>query len=227
MIPISPPPTFTPIGPVGVATGDQLPPGCTCTHYITVLSTSPFTPGVTRAVCDRIQCDRGDLGHYGGGCWVLRVEDRILPFPCSDGTAPIIIPEGCTCGEPPGIGANHYGRLVRTFTWVHCKDTHGTPTLGWDWTNEPTWPEGEIVPNPVAESSINNNTSIELFEPFEIIENSNNITPRNISVRDSSQKEYIVILKGNDKIEHKVFMEKMISTNAVSLTETTSKIPSS
>ena len=226
MIPISPPPTFTPIGPVGVATGDQLPPGCTCTHYITVLSTSPFTPGVTRAVCDRIQCDRGDLGHYGGGCWVLRVEDRILPFPCSDGTAPIIIPEGCTCGEPPGIGANHYGRLVRTFTWVHCKDTHGTPTLGWDWTNEPTWPEGEIVPNPVAESSINNNTSIELFEPFEIIENSNNITPRNISVRDSSQKEYIVILKGNDKIEHKVFMEKMISTNAVSLTETTSKIPS-
>ena len=57
-------------------------------------------------------------------------------------------------------------------------------------------------------------------------QNSNNITPRNISVMDSSQKEYIVILKGNDKTDHKVFMEKMISNNAVPLTETTSKIPS-
>ena len=211
--------------PIGVATGDQVPPGCTCTHYITVFIPGSTPAGLTRAVCDKIQCNGG--GNPGAGCWVLRVEDRQEIFPCGGAFGPP--PAGSTCGEPAGVGSNRYGILVRTYRWVRCKGTStgggfgGVPIV--TPINEPSWPEGEVVPNPVAESSINN-TSIELFEPFEIIENSNNITSRNISVMDSSQKEYIVILKGNDKIEHKVFMEKMISTNAVSLTETTSKIPS-
>ena len=148
----------------GAATGDQLPPGCTCTHYITVLIPGSTPPGLTRAVCDTIQCIGG--GNPGAGCWVLRVEDNIQFFPCGGAYGPP--PAGSTCGEPPGVGPNRYGITVRTYRWVRCK---GLPTGGGGFgggpiitpNNEPFWPEEEVVPNPAIALASNTQISIDPY----------------------------------------------------------------
>ncbi len=132
------------------ATGDQLPHGCVCSHYITVLIPGSSPPGLTRTVCDKIQCN-STPGNPGAGCWVIQVEDHLEICNCP-------APAGSTCGEPVGVGLDRYGIVTRTYTWVRCKGISVPNPLGGSSyrppDNQPSWPEGEVVPI-VAESSIN------------------------------------------------------------------------
>ena len=130
------------------ATGDQLPPGCVCTHYITVLIPGSTPPGLTRAVCDKIQCNTTP-GNPGAGCWVLQVEDHLEIRNCP-------APAGSICGEPAGVGPGRYGIVTRTYNWVRCKGTLVSGGMGGTWRapdNQPFWPPSEIV-TPVALPSI-------------------------------------------------------------------------
>lgn len=143
-----------PLQQPGGATGDQLPPGCDCLHYITVLIPGSTPPGLTRAVCDRIECDVTP-NNPGAGCWVLQVEDHFQLFPCGGAAGPP--PAGSTCGEPGGVGENRYGIMIRQYKWKRCKGVSipgGGLGGGYTPINEPYWPDGEVVPE-VAESSSN------------------------------------------------------------------------
>ena len=161
-------------GSVG-ATGDQLPPGCTCTHFITVVPPKPdyFYPGnpppppsmKKRKVCDKIQCK--GTSPLGSGCFFLQVIDEWIVRPCacerdSGAAIPIpghcrvppgdfappknpVAPPGVKCGWPPGYGDKKYGFRHRTYNWIRCGQS-GNP-------NYPMWPDEQVVPQTAASIS--------------------------------------------------------------------------
>ena len=189
-----PAPDPVPGGGSGGATGDQLPPGCTCTHFITVVPPEPdyWSPGnppppprtKKRKVCDKITCK--GTSPLGSGCFFLQVIDEWIHRNCAcqrdwqgepiQGSCKVpptdfapptnpVAPPGVKCGWPPGGGDDRYGFRRRTYNWIRCGHS-GNP-------NYPMWPNGQVVPQTAAQST---SSSVD-FMP-----DNSNVDPQYVSV---------------------------------------------